>query len=44
MKLTNNTQSSGWYIFMTYLREIVNQKLNILMKTKLDINLNRKSD
>ena len=31
-------------IHMTYLQEIVNQNLNILMKTKLDINLKRKLD
>ena len=29
---------------MTYLQEIVNQKVNVLMKTKIEINLNRKSD
>ena len=29
---------------MMYLQEIVNQKVNILMKTKIDINLNRKSN
>ena len=31
------TQSLGTDIFMTYLRKIVNQKINILMETKLDI-------
>ena len=40
---TNITQSPGRNTFMTYLREIVSQKVNILMKTKLDIILNRKS-
>ena len=40
---TNITQLLGRYVFMTYLREIVNQKVNILMKRKLDINLDRKS-
>ena len=29
------------YIFMTYMREMVNQKINVLMKTKEDIHLNR---
>ena len=29
---------------MTYLRVIVNQKVNILMKTKTDINWNRKCE
>ena len=38
----NITQSPGTNIFMTYLRETVNQKVNILMKTKLDIKLHRK--
>ena len=41
---TNIIQSPGTYRFMTYLRETVNQKVNILMKTKIEINLNRKCD
>ena len=41
---TNITQLSGTYIFMTYLPVRVNQQVNILMKTKIDINLNRKSE
>ena len=32
------------YWSMTYLQEIVNQKVNILMKTKIEMNLNRKSE
>ena len=40
----NITHSLCTYIFMTYLRETVNQKVNILMKTKININLNRKSE
>ena len=35
-------QSLGRYTFMTYLRDLVNQKVNILMKTKLRNNLNTK--
>ena len=31
----------GYVIFMTYMREMVNQKINVLMKTKEDIHLNR---
>ena len=41
---TNITQSPGRNIFMTYLRERVNQKVNILMKTELNTKLKRKSD
>ena len=46
MKITQNiTQSPGRYtLFMISLQEIVNQKVNILMKRKSDINLNRKCD
>lgn len=40
----NSTQSLGAYILMTHLPEIVNQKANILTKTKLDITLNEKSE
>ena len=38
---TRITQSPGTYIFMTNLQEMVNQKENILTKTKIDINLSR---
>ena len=41
---TNIRHSLGTYVFMAYLRETVNQKVNILMKTKININLNRKSE
>ena len=41
---TNITQSLGTYRSMAYQRDIVNQKVNIVMKTKIGINLNRKSD
>ena len=46
MKITQNiTQSPGRYtLFMISLQEIVNPKVNILMKRKSDINLNRKCD
>ena len=46
MKITQNiTQSPGRYtLFMISLQEIVNQKVNILMKRKSDLNLNRKCD
>ena len=46
MKITHNiTQSPGRYtLFTISLQEIVNQKVNILMKRKSDINLNRKCD
>ena len=46
MKITQNiTQSHYRYtLFMISLQEIVNQKVNILMKRKSDINLNRKCD
>ena len=36
---THIRQSPGTYIFITNLREMVNQTENILMKTKIDINL-----
>ena len=32
------------YSSMTDLQDIVNQKVNILMKTKIEMNLNRKSE
>ena len=35
---TNITQPPGTYRFMAYPRDIVNQKVNILMKTKIGIN------
>ena len=41
---TNITHSLGAYVFVTYLRDTANQKVNILMKTKIDINLKRKSE
>ena len=41
---TDITQSSARNTFITYLRKKVKSKLNILMKTKLGIKLNRKSD
>ena len=34
---TSITQSPGRYIFITYLQEIVNQKVNILIKIKLKV-------
>ena len=37
------TQSPGTYIFMAYLPVLVNPKVNILIKTKKDKKLNRKS-
>ena len=42
-KNRNITQLLGRYIFMTYLREKISKKVKILMKTKLYINLNKKS-
>ena len=49
MKITQNiTQSPGRYTLFTIslqaLQEIVNQKVNILMKRKSDVSLNRKCD
>ena len=39
MKIT-----AGYICIYEYLRKSVNQKVNILTKTKIDINLNRKSN
>ena len=46
MKITQNiTQLPGRYtLFTISLQEIVNQKVNILMKRKSDVSLNRKCD
>ena len=42
MKTTKNiTLSPCTYIFMTYLREMVNQKVSNILKTKIDKNFNR---
>ena len=38
------TLPPGTYIFVLYGREMVNQKVNIILKIKIKINLNRKSD
>ena len=39
------SQKIGYaYLFVTYLREIIYQKVNILMKSKINTNLNRKCE
>lgn len=47
IKYENNAGISQWlstHVFMTCPRKIVNLRLNISMKAKLNINLNQKSD